>query len=71
MEEFRCGTCDKLLAKGEVVTLSIKCPRCGAINHLRATSPNLEGRRASLAEDSDGQGKALPSPSAQRVHPAG
>ena len=71
MEEIRCGVCGKLLAKGEVVTLTIKCPRCGAINHLRATSPNPEGRRASHAEDSDGHGETVPSPSAQRVHPAG
>jgi phage FluMu protein Com len=54
MEEIRCGDCGKLLAKGEVVTLTIKCPRCGAINHLRATSPNQESPGAPRKERDHG-----------------
>lgn len=44
--EIRCSSCDKLLAKGDVNDIEIKCPRCGAYNHLRATSPTPESRRA-------------------------
>ncbi|UJX43184.1 Com family DNA-binding transcriptional regulator [Desulfovibrio sp. JY] len=46
MREIRCGNCGKLLAKGEAVNLSIKCPRCGTMNLLRATSPGQEPQEA-------------------------
>ncbi|WP_083300963.1 Com family DNA-binding transcriptional regulator [Jeongeupia sp. USM3] len=39
MDEIRCGHCRKLLARGHYLHLQIKCPRCGAINDLRAASP--------------------------------
>ncbi|WP_084486508.1 Com family DNA-binding transcriptional regulator [Desulfovibrio sp. X2] len=42
--EIRCGHCGKLLARGEVITLHIRCPRCRADNHVRAMSPRQEGR---------------------------
>ncbi|WP_363323087.1 Com family DNA-binding transcriptional regulator [uncultured Bilophila sp.] len=41
--EIRCGHCNKMLAKGTALDLSIKCPRCGAINHVRATRPGTDG----------------------------
>jgi phage FluMu protein Com len=34
--QIRCGNCDKLLGKGTALDLAIKCPRCGAINHIRS-----------------------------------
>lgn len=34
--EIRCGNCGKLLGKGTALDFEIKCPRCKAINHLRA-----------------------------------
>ena len=34
--EIRCGICGKLLGKGTAMDFEIKCPRCKAINHLRA-----------------------------------
>jgi len=46
MQEIRCGNCNRLLAKGEALNLSIKCPKCGTLNHVRAASPKREGRRA-------------------------
>lgn len=46
MQDIRCGQCNRLLAKGEALDLSIKCPRCGAINHVRAASPDTESHRA-------------------------
>ncbi|WP_321402733.1 zinc finger domain-containing protein [Maridesulfovibrio sp.] len=52
--EFRCGTCKRLLAIG-TGNLSIKCPRCGAMNHLRATSTKEESHRASLGVPNEGR----------------
>ncbi|HCR11895.1 MAG TPA: Com family DNA-binding transcriptional regulator [Solidesulfovibrio sp.] len=46
MREIRCGSCNRLLAKGEAVELSIKCPRCGTMNLLRAASPGKEPHEA-------------------------
>ncbi|WP_338797886.1 Com family DNA-binding transcriptional regulator [Acidovorax sp. DW039] len=39
MNEIRCGACARKLGEGEYTRLVIKCPRCGAINTLRAESP--------------------------------
>lgn len=30
--EFRCRSCNRKLAEGMAIKLSIKCPRCGFIN---------------------------------------
>jgi phage FluMu protein Com len=39
MREIRCGGCNRLLAlAGWFEQLQIKCPRCGALNHLKAES---------------------------------
>ena len=43
LPEIRCGHCGKLLARGLAVDLEIRCPRCGADNHVRAASPDLVG----------------------------
>lgn len=43
-QEIRCGRCNRLLARGTALALTIKCPRCGQYNHVRATSPDDEGR---------------------------
>ena len=37
MEEIRCSHCNRKLAEAEYTRLNIKCPRCGAYNHLRAS----------------------------------
>lgn len=50
MEEIRCGACRKKLGEGIFAQLIIKCPRCGALNHLRAKSPEPERHRASNPE---------------------
>lgn len=42
MEEIRCGACTRKLGAGVFTHLVIKCPRCGAMNTLRATSPTPE-----------------------------
>ena len=40
--EIRCGQCNRMLAKGMALDLSIICPRCGTINHVRDTIPSSE-----------------------------
>ena len=42
LPEIRCGRCAKLLARGHVLHISIKCPRCKTYNTVRAQSPNTE-----------------------------
>ena len=32
--EIRCATCNRLLARGRVLRLTIKCPRCKALNRV-------------------------------------
>lgn len=39
--EIRCGQCNRMLAKGMALDLSIKCPRCGTINHVRESLTRL------------------------------
>lgn len=34
MKEIRCGSCRKKLAEGQYIRLTIKCPRCHALNHF-------------------------------------
>ncbi|MBV5296279.1 MAG: Com family DNA-binding transcriptional regulator [Curvibacter lanceolatus] len=46
MEEIRCGACSRKLGEGEYTRLVIKCPRCGAMNSLRAQSPTPERQGA-------------------------
>lgn len=41
-KDIRCGQCNKKLGEGVYVVLSIKCPRCKAINNIRAESPQPE-----------------------------
>ena len=47
MEEIRCGACSRKLGEGVYTRLIIKCPRCGAMNSLRAESPTSERHGAS------------------------
>ena len=41
-KEIRCGVCNKMLAKGMALDLTIKCPRCGTMNHVRDAIPGSE-----------------------------
>lgn len=48
MEVVECAHCAKKLAMADGYTrLEIKCTRCGALNILRALSPQPERHRAS------------------------
>jgi phage FluMu protein Com len=37
--QIRCGNCNRLLGKGTALDLSIKCPRCGCMNHVKEHKP--------------------------------
>lgn len=63
MEEIRCAGCGRKLAEGRYTELRIKCPRCGALNILKAMSLKPERHRASLGET---HGKASASPESGR-----
>ncbi|WP_209570746.1 Com family DNA-binding transcriptional regulator [Herbaspirillum sp. 1130] len=51
MKEIRCANCNKKLATGEYIHLNIKCPRCGAFNHLSTTRAEYERHGASSRKD--------------------
>ncbi|WP_081455947.1 Com family DNA-binding transcriptional regulator [Pseudogulbenkiania ferrooxidans] len=52
--DIRCGQCDRKLAEGRYLELTIKCPRCRAINHLKAESLTPERQRAPRPGETDG-----------------
>ncbi|MDO5623778.1 MAG: Com family DNA-binding transcriptional regulator [Pseudomonadota bacterium] len=49
--DVRCGHCSKKLAVGQFLSLQIKCPRCGTLNHLRADRPTPEPREGHSIEN--------------------
>ncbi|WP_459951180.1 Com family DNA-binding transcriptional regulator [Denitratisoma sp. agr-D3] len=52
METIRCGSCNRKLAEADYTRLSIKCPRCGVLNHqVKAESPKPERHGASLSKE--------------------
>lgn len=38
--EIRCRRCRRLLMKGTVVNVEVKCPKCGYIQVIRDTGSN-------------------------------
>ncbi|WP_295500076.1 Com family DNA-binding transcriptional regulator [uncultured Ralstonia sp.] len=53
--DIRCGHCGRKLASGHYVVLTIKCPRCRGMNHLRAESPEQARPRAPENRESHGR----------------
>ncbi|MHC3433646.1 Com family DNA-binding transcriptional regulator [Delftia lacustris] len=51
MQEIRCGSCSRKLGTGTYICLTIKCPRCGTLNHLMATSHEPERPGAPSIEE--------------------
>ncbi|KAF7600633.1 MAG: Com family DNA-binding transcriptional regulator [Candidatus Dactylopiibacterium carminicum] len=51
MQVVRCAGCGRKLAQAVYSALNIKCPRCGAINLLRAASPEPERHGASVRKE--------------------
>lgn len=39
MEELRCVSCRRLVGRGIIVVLEVKCPRCKAVSTLRPRDP--------------------------------
>jgi phage FluMu protein Com len=56
METIRCGQCDRKLAEADYIRLSIKCPRCGAINQMKAQEPLTRAARPPRMEANNGKG---------------
>ncbi|WP_293765679.1 Com family DNA-binding transcriptional regulator [uncultured Aquitalea sp.] len=52
--EIRCGQCGRKLASGRYLELTIKCPRCRALNHLKAESLPIERPGAPRLGEDDG-----------------
>ncbi len=51
MKEIRCRKCHRLLMKGEVVKIEIKCPKCGYIQNFLGERPGeKEGRSKRVLE---------------------
>ena len=50
MEIVRCGVCNRKLAEAIFTALSIKCPRCGTFNNLKAIEPLIRTPSASDIE---------------------
>lgn len=46
MQEIRCGSCNRKLGVGEYTRLTIKCPRCGCMNVMKAERLQSAGQRA-------------------------
>ncbi|PTU71495.1 Com family DNA-binding transcriptional regulator [Chromobacterium haemolyticum] len=53
--EIRCGQCGRKLASGRYIELTIKCPRCRTMNHLKAESLTSERQGAPQPGESDGR----------------
>lgn len=54
LEKRRCG-CARLLFKGRVYDIEIKCPRCGTLNRFRDPIPEPERQRASQKDAPHGE----------------
>lgn len=48
--EIRCGECGRLLAKGEAAEITIKCPRCGTMNHITMSGQTAKPRRPGASQ---------------------
>lgn len=58
LQEARCCGCRRLLAKiGRFDEIQIKCPRCGAFNHLKAASLSID--RPARHEEGSMHGKPV------------
>ncbi|WP_310628024.1 Com family DNA-binding transcriptional regulator [Limnohabitans sp.] len=54
MKDVRCGTCNKLLCRGDYKVLQIKCGRCHTLNDLRAMSPQPERPECHFLSEKNG-----------------
>ncbi|WP_367305246.1 Com family DNA-binding transcriptional regulator [Burkholderia multivorans] len=52
IQDIHCGSCNRKVGAGEYIRLTIKCPRCRAMNVLRAERRLPAGRRVSATRGS-------------------
>lgn len=52
--EYRCGNCNKLLAKGDISAgaAEVKCSKCGTVNCLTSVNKAIEGAKKTIKKDS-------------------
>lgn len=55
--DIRCGHCNRKLGEGIYQVLAIKCPRCGTLNHLRASTHPPRASERPITEDTNGDFK--------------
>jgi phage FluMu protein Com len=55
VEEIRCSSCNKKLAEADYRQLVIKCPRCRAINTLKAIEPPVRAKAQKERTDESAQ----------------
>lgn len=60
MKEIRCRNCNKKLAEADYRRLAIKCPRCGAMNQLKADEPPTSAPRVPFKEVRHGDQTEVP-----------
>ncbi|WP_081908820.1 Com family DNA-binding transcriptional regulator [Ferriphaselus sp. R-1] len=60
METVRCGACNRKLAEAVFTRLAIKCPRCGTLNQMMATSHRPARHGASTQEETHHAGHTRP-----------
>ncbi|ELS4260379.1 Com family DNA-binding transcriptional regulator [Salmonella enterica] len=51
LQENRCLHCNKMLFKGRVIIVQIKCPRCGTVNNLSASERHAGGHHAQSIQE--------------------
>ena len=51
--ELRCGNCNRLLGKGTVILLTIKCPRCGTMNVIQSAGDQVDQSAEGKARNAD------------------
>jgi phage FluMu protein Com len=47
--EIRCGHCGRLLGKGDIVHVEIKCPRCGTLNQITRSADSAKPGRPGVS----------------------
>lgn len=55
MNEIRCTSCNRLLAKAKYQQIEIKCPRCKTLNKLKANEPLTTALISAKVEAANGK----------------
>jgi len=55
MNEIRCRSCNRLLAKAKYQQIEIKCPRCKTLNIKKANEPLTKAHISAKVEAENGK----------------